>query len=190
MMKKGILFAVFLVVVICCSACGSTSKQERSNTTENQDGVQTSEEKTTEQTTEETSEESTSSAEMFTTSPEAIDMNPLQQLFASLNENSTAKDVKNYLKNSDLKYHEYGSNGGFNVSYGDGSSSSRPRDRKGENLEITFTQNGTKLSNVEYKYYGSITSDYPVGVRDGSFYYRNQECSDGYEAIQLYLANN
>lgn len=143
----------------------------------------------TEKTTEET-DEKVASEEVFTTSPEKIEMNPLQQLFASLTKETTANDVKGYLAaDSELQYHEYSSNGGFNVSYGDGYASSRPRDRRGENLEITFTDNGTKLSSVEYSYYGESSSNYPVECREGTFYYRNQECSDGYEAIQLYLGN-
>lgn len=135
----------------------------------------------------ESSSKSESSSEDLSLS-EPIEMNTLQSLFANLNSSMNRDDIDVYITNNGLMKYAFTWNSGYQIGYEYSAITQRGRDREGEAVDISFDNDGY-IKSADYTFHTGFNTQYHLKYENGVFYYDNQECSNGTEAMQKYLSS-
>ena len=122
---------------------------------------------------------------------EPLSMSLVQQLFVSLNENTTRNDVDAFIESNGLVKYAFTRNSAYYIGSEGAAIRSRGRDREGEAVDINFnTSTGTSeglVTSAEYAIHTGFSTHYALEYKDGEFYYEGKKCESGEAAMQLFL---
>ena len=123
---------------------------------------------------------------------EPIELNSLQELFVSINEDTTIDDIRASIEENGYAYHEFSFDGGYNIGYDDAAVRERDRDRVGEAVDVSFYTSGDPdlvghIHSAEYAVHTESSTHYALKYEEGVFYYEGEPCSSGDEAMQKFL---
>lgn len=181
--KNWWFWLIVVVVVVSLAMPTSNTKSEPSPVDEEASKLENDEKQ---------SEEATDSINMDDSIDDApspsdiehVELNSLQEFFISLNKSITREDVDRFVEENALSCYRFPSNSCYYIGYDSSAVSQRERDRKGESIDIYFTNSGS-VESAEYTHHPNVALS--VEYSYGTFHYNKEKYSDGNEAIQRFL---
>ena len=118
---------------------------------------------------------------------ENVELNALQMLFVSLNTSWDKEKVDEYISDNELVKYEFPSGGTYYIGFDSAAIRQRGRDRVGMAVDIDFTENGT-VKSAQYAVHTEATTRYRLKMQNGIFYFDDEVCGNGEEAMQKFLS--
>ena len=133
-----------------------------------------------------------SPSEIFAVS-EPVEMNELQNLFASLTTGTTRDEIDAYIIDNGMVKHAFTQDSAYYIGYDNSAIRQRGRDREGEAVDINFVTSGDAdrigmVKSASYAVHTGSSTHTALKFEDGVFYYEGEACSNGAEAMQKYLS--
>lgn len=123
------------------------------------------------------------------------EMDALQTLFVSLSPSTTRDEIDTYIAENGMVKFAFTHDSAYYIGFESSAIRQRGRDRVGPAVDVNFVTNGDPdqvgtVKSAEYAVHTEASTHYALKYEDGVFYYEEEACASGYEAMQKYLSAN